>query len=239
MVTFSEYQKYPGRYLPASEADKAIPKENLMQDIAGTSQLTRDAIVNLQSDFPEDMKVKIALAASAENPEQVLRQLFSSGALATLPPDQRAFMIATQQLAENAMAMRSILGAGQGSEDVRNAIRATLPSLLSPDRAYALAQLDAFDKTIARLHRGVPRVPLNTTPFSVQSPEGGAAAPAAGAGGRAPAAAGGKGARSIGQVAAYFRSHPQQAQAKLGTTNPSDQQVIDYIQREGFNPTRP
>jgi hypothetical protein len=227
MVPFSDYQKYPGRYLPATEADKAIPRENLMQDIAGTSQLTRQAITNLKEDFPEDMKAKIALAASAEHPEQVLRQLVSSEALATLTPDQRQFMIATQQLAENAMAMRSILGAGQGSEDVRNAIRATLPSLLSPDRDYALSQLDAFDRTIARLHRGVPRVPLNNTPFNVQSPEGGATA------GRS------KGARSVSQALQYWRSHPPQSQKTFGTPSPSKEQVVEDIRRRGYEPVEP
>jgi hypothetical protein len=230
MVPFSAYRQYPGRFLPATEADKAMPKENLMQDLAGTSQLTREAIVNLKEDFPEDMKAKIALAASAEHPEQVLRQLISSEALATLTPDQRAFMIATQQLAENAMAMRSILGAGQGSEDVRNAIRATLPSLLSPDRSYALAQLDAYDKTIARLHRGVPRVPLNTTPFNVQSPEGGGTK---GGGG------GGKGARSVAQAMQFWRSRPQQSQKTFGTQTPTEQQVIQDLQSKGYVPVRP
>jgi hypothetical protein len=229
MVPFSDYQKYPGRYLPASEADKAIPRENLMQDIAGTSQLTRQAIMNLQEDFPEDMKAKVAAAMYAERPDQYIAQLFASGALASLTPDQRQFMISAQQLAENAMAMRSILGAGQGAEDVRNAIRATLPSLLSPDRAYALAQLDAFDKTIARLHRGVPRVPLNATPFNVQSPEGGAPG----------TAGGGKGARSIAQAMQYWKAHPDKAQQAFGTSNPGEPQVIQDIQRRGYQPVRP
>jgi hypothetical protein len=88
--------------------------------------------------------------------------LIASGALGSLTPDQQDFLIATRQLAENAMAMRTILGAGQGSEDMRNAIRQTLPGLLTPDRSMALRQLDAFDKTINRLHRGVPKVKLRT-----------------------------------------------------------------------------
>jgi hypothetical protein len=161
-VPYTEMRKYPGRYLPAGEADKALARENLMQDIMGTSKLTRDAINNLQQDFPEEMKVKIALAMRADDPHLALDQLIASGALGSLSDDQQDFLIATRQLAENAMAMRTILGAGQGSEDMRNAIRQTLPGLLTPDRSMALRQLDAFDKTIARLHRGVPKVPLRT-----------------------------------------------------------------------------
>jgi hypothetical protein len=231
-VPFSEYSKHPGRYLPAGPADKAIAKENLMQDISGTSQLTRDAINNLKEDFPEDMKVKIALAMRAEHPDQMLDQLLASGALGTLSPDQQDFLIATRQLAENAMSMRTILGAGQGSEDVRNAVRDTLPSLLSPDRSYALRQLNAFDKTIARLHRGVPAVTLNEQPF----PAGGArpgAAPRIGAAG-----AGSKGSRSVTDTRNYFLAHPQKSQSTFATPTPTRDQVAEYLQGKGYTPTQ-
>jgi hypothetical protein len=220
-VPFSEYSRYPGRYLPTGAADKAIAKENLMQDLAGTSQLTRDAINNLREDFPADMKAKIALSMRADNPHAALDQLIASGALGSLSPDQQDFLIATKQLAENAMSMRSILGAGQGSQDVRDAVRDTLPSLLSPDRSYALRQLDAYDKTIARLHRGVPRVPLNEQPF----PAGGGAAPRTGAAG-----AGAKGSRSIAAAMKYWTDKGQPK---------TEPWVIDDIQKHGYTPTRP
>jgi hypothetical protein len=102
------------------------------------------------------------LAMRAGDPHAALDQLVASGALGTLSDDQWNFLVATRQLAEQAMAMRTTLGAGQGSDQVRAAIEATLPSLLTPDKAKALAQLDAFDKTLARLRRGIPKVPLRT-----------------------------------------------------------------------------
>jgi hypothetical protein len=160
-MTFGEMLKNPTRYMPAVEADKALAKENLMADIAGTSKLTRNSINDME-DFPEEMKAKIVLAMKADDPHAALDQLIASGAVGSLTDKQQNFLIATRQLAENAMAMRTILGAGQGSEDMRNAIRETLPGLLSPDKSYALRQLDAFDNTIQRLHRGVPKVQLRT-----------------------------------------------------------------------------
>lgn len=160
-VTMGDFKKEPGRYVTAGPGAKALAQENLMQDIAGTSKLTRDAINNLKEDFPIEMKAKIALAMKADDPHGAIDQLISSGSLGALTDDQQDFLIATRQLAENAMAMRTILGAGQGSEDMRDAIRSTLPGLLSPDKSFATRQLDAFDKTIARLHRGVPKVKLN------------------------------------------------------------------------------
>lgn len=161
-ATFAQMQANPGRYIPVGPGAKAIASENLIQDIVATSQLTRGAINKLKEDFPDDMKVKIALAMRADDPHAALDQLIASGSLGSLAPDQQDVLITTRQLAENAMALRTLLGAGQGSDDVRTAIRETLPGLLSPDRSYALRQLDAFDKTIARLHRGVPNVKLRT-----------------------------------------------------------------------------
>ena len=160
IANYLDFQKNPGRYAPSSPASKSIAQENLMQDIAGTSKLTRNAIIAMKQDFPADMKIKIAAAMRSDNPHDSLDQLIASGALGSLTNDQQDFLIATRQLAENAMAMRTILGAGQGSEDMRNAIRQTLPTLLSPDKGYALRQLNAFDATIARLHRGVARINL-------------------------------------------------------------------------------
>jgi len=66
-------------------------------------------------------------------------------------------------LTENAMAMRSVLGAGQGSEDLRNAIIRTLPGVMSPDKKYAQKQLDLFEKTLDRLKKGVPQMQNQTT----------------------------------------------------------------------------
>lgn len=161
-VTYLEMKKNPGRYLPANSASKAISQENLMQDLTGVSSTLRQDISGMAEDFPEDMKAKIAVAASADNAASALSQLIASGALGSLSDDQFKVYVDLQQLAENAMSMRTILGAGQGSEDVRRAIQATLPSLLSPNKKFALIQLDAYDNTIKRLHRGVPKVPLRT-----------------------------------------------------------------------------
>lgn len=161
-ATFAQMQQEPGRYLPAGPTAKAMSQENLMEDLQGTSQNVRQAINNLKEDFPADMKVKIAVAMRAEDPS-VLSALISSGALGALTDDQQDFLVGVQQLKENALAMRSVLGAGQGSDDVRRAIQSTLPSLLSPNKKFALKQLDAYDATVQRLHRGVPKVPLNNT----------------------------------------------------------------------------
>jgi hypothetical protein len=170
VATFGDMQKQPGRYVPAGEADKAIVKENLMQDIAGSSKATRKAISDLKEDFPADMQVKMAIAMKSEDPPDSLNQLFPAAAINSLSDDQQKVFIAVQQLVEQGMAMRSVLGAGQGSDTMRAAMRTTLPSVLGPSKSFAMKQLDAFDATVARLHRGVPKVKLNETPMADLNP---------------------------------------------------------------------
>jgi hypothetical protein len=218
-VSFSEMQKQPGRYIPASIGAKAISTSNMFEDIARTSRATRDAINGLKEDFPEDMKAKIAVALTADDHGTTMSALLASSSLAHLSDDQFQFLVAARQLSENAMSMRSILGAGQGSEDVRRAIQGTLPSLLSPNRKYALMQLDAFDKTLQQLHGAVQNVPLNTQRWSVT---GGGRAGAQPSGGAQPT----KGSKSL---AAAMKLHPGWTEA----------QVIQDLQSHGYGYTRP
>jgi len=159
-VTMADIKKNPGRYVPSGPGQTALAQENLMQDIVGVSKQARSAITGLKQDFPTEMRLKLAVAMRENDPSGAIGQLVSSGALGSLTPDQQNFVIAVNQLTENAMAMRAILKTGTGAQDVREAIRSTLPGILSPDKSFALRQLDAFDKTIARLHRGVPRIAL-------------------------------------------------------------------------------
>jgi hypothetical protein len=170
VATYGDMLKQPGRFVPASEGDKAIAKENMMQDIAGSSKATRAAINNLKEDFPVDMQTKMVLAMQSEDPPDSLHQLIPASAINALAPDQQNVFIALQQLVEQGMAMRSILGAGQGSDQMRAAMRTTLPSVLGPSKAFANKQLDAFDATLHRLHRGVPNVKLNETPMAGTTP---------------------------------------------------------------------
>ena len=70
------------------------------------------------------------------------------------------------------MAMRSVLGAGQGSEGLKNAIVATLPGPRTPTREYAAKQLDAFERALDRLSRSIPKVKLGDMPNRSDSESG-------------------------------------------------------------------
>lgn len=151
----------PGRYLASGAGEKALNKENLMEDIRGGIQQVRDALNNPNMpDFTAKQKVKIAIAMRERDPRSAISSLITAGDLGTVTPEQEDYLIAHSILAEQAMAMRTVLGAGQGSQDLRAAITNTFPGPTTPSKRYGLKQLDAFEKTIDRLERGIPDVPL-------------------------------------------------------------------------------
>ncbi len=151
----------PGRYLASGPGTTALNKENLMEDIRGGIQQVRDALNNPNMpEFTARQKVKIAIAMRERDPRSAVSSLITAGDLGTVTPEQEDYLIAHSILAEQAMAMRTVLGAGQGSQDLRAAITNTFPGPTTPSKRYGLKQLDAFEKTIDRLERGIPNVPL-------------------------------------------------------------------------------
>lgn len=259
-------QDNPGRYIAAPEYDKWAPRVNMLEDIRGASRITRKAIeaLDYSQQWDEEAKAAVAVALKSDHPDTALRALLNSAALGTLTDNQRQFVIATAGLAEQAMGMRAILGAGQGSEDVRRAIALTLPDLLSPSPEYALKQLDYFNGTLERVHRIIPtnvRIDYNlgNKPWTVEdaaSPDAETVqmtditpADIAAAGGAAPAGVG-AGAPAGGGAARAPAGPPARpgvagpkgaislAVARKAHPDWNDQQLIDDLWKNGFGWTR-
>lgn len=249
-VHFSDFMKEPNRYIVASEYDKWSPRVNMLEDLRGSSRIVRDSINTLKAeggfDFEGDVRTAIFKAMSDAHPKTAIDQLVATGSLAGLSQDQQKYVMATASMIEQAMGMRTILGAGQGSDDVRNAIVATIPSLLTPSPEFALGQMDMFDGTLERVHRMIPSnikltYNLGEAPWTVQdkpSPyseiePGGGARPAR-RGGAQGGAAGAKGGRSISKVKAFMQSSPQWKGQTV-----TDQMATDYILSHNYTPTSP
>jgi hypothetical protein len=150
-----------GTYAPAGEGTKAMSKTALIEDIRGNLQQVRDSLNNPKMpEFTADQRAEIAIALGGREPSGALQAAFRGGVLGSLSPEQQEYLVNMAQLTENAMAMRSVLGAGQGSEDMRSAIKATLPGPRTPTKVYALNQLQKFEAVLNRLERGIPNVPL-------------------------------------------------------------------------------
>jgi hypothetical protein len=142
--------------LPASEGMKIMSKEAQFNDINFASQQMRKALNGLDEKFSPTQVALLTAAMKEEDPTIRNNEI---GALVTqnLTEPQRDFVTWANQLNERAMSLRNLAGMGQGSEDLRDAVRNTLPGVRSGDRAMALKQLDAFDNLTANLRKGIPK----------------------------------------------------------------------------------
>jgi hypothetical protein len=151
----------PGRMVPSGSGAQALKSTALMEDLRGGAQQVRNSLGKMtDQDFSVLSRADISLALRSADPRSAIQSLVTGGALANLRPEQQDYVINLAVLKENAMAMRSVLGAGQGSEDLRSAIERTIPSASTPDRGFAVKQLDAFGGVLDRLQRGIPKVQL-------------------------------------------------------------------------------
>ncbi len=165
-----------GRYISQAGGQKALNQTALIEDIRGAIELTRQSLANLKTDFTATQAAQLSIALGGPRAGQsAMDAILASSIGKSLSPEQIDYVTNLAQLKENAMAMRSVLGAGQGSDELRAAITATLPSPRTPTRAYAKSALDKFEGQINRLARGVPEVPLR--PGQAPTPAGPAGPP--------------------------------------------------------------
>jgi len=150
----------PGRFIPASTGDKALQRTALLEDIRDAIGNLRYSLGNLATDFTRKQRMQLALALKEADPRSALDMYIRGEFRATLTPEQIDYVTDLNQLIENAMAMRGVLGAGQGSDLLRFAILAVTPSAATPTKSYASSQLDKFEMQVNRLQRGVPFVKL-------------------------------------------------------------------------------
>jgi hypothetical protein len=151
-----ELAQHPGRYVDLANGQKIMKPASMVEDIRGNINQTRKAVKALDNNFDESFKADLALALRQSDPSSAISKLISSIGPDKMSPSQLDFLNSLNFLTENAMAMRTILGAGQGSDDLRSAITNTLPGVMSPNKEYAQKQLDLFEKTLDRLKRGIP-----------------------------------------------------------------------------------
>jgi hypothetical protein len=146
--------KDPGRFMPASSGQKVINQKTFIADIHGATNSLR-ASIDRMPELTPDTAAQVAMVMKSSNPRSAWDSWFKAGASDTLTPEQIDYVTDLVQLQENAMAMRSVLGAGQGSDELRAAIRATVPGASTPSKAYAYSQLDKLEDQLNRLSRGV------------------------------------------------------------------------------------
>jgi hypothetical protein len=161
-VSLADVQANPERYITAGGGEKALNKTALVEDIRGNITNTRNSLKSLKTEFTATQRAQIAYVLKSADTKSAISSFMQGSVASTLTPDQVDYVTDLFQLHENGMAMRSVLGAGQGSDELRAAIRATIPGGNTPTRAYAGKQLDKFEQVLNRLSAGIPKVSLRT-----------------------------------------------------------------------------
>jgi len=173
-----EINRNPGLYAPAGAGSRAMSKNAIFQDLHYNIGTARKAIQGLGT-MDATTRAQLALALGDTDPHSALQTWLRGEVAQAMTPQQQEAVQAIAQLSENAMAIRSLAGMGQGAMDMRDAIRHTIPSGKSPSTQYMQEQLNKFEQVVSRLEKGVPgmnapqgKTDLSKSKFTVVAPDG-------------------------------------------------------------------
>ncbi len=134
---------------------QAMGRQALISDIRRAANNVRGNLTVLDSGLFD----RAALGAALADPNSTVGQFLQSFPRAAEDDKTQQFVSDLYSLREQAMAMRSVLGAGQGSEDLRRAILQTLPGVGSPSSGFGEKQINNLIQALDTLEKGVPKAP--------------------------------------------------------------------------------
>ncbi len=159
-ITVADYRKNPGRYMPTSAGEKALTAQARVQSMVENIDSVRSSLALMKSGFSLPFRAMAAAALRSNDPESAMSTVLSSAAAAQLSPEQYQYLEDLTVLGENAMMTQQALGGGRGSSMMREAIAKTIPGPGTPNAKDVNIQLNAVEKLINQLARGVPNAPL-------------------------------------------------------------------------------
>ena len=159
MNEFNEANKSePNRYIEEAKASPILKSNLIMNDMSGSIQRTRESLNNLKNDFDSNQNAQFALIMKADDPHSAWEAFKRSAFGKTLTSDQIDYVTDLIQLREQMLGLRNTIGAGQGSDMMREAMNATLPSSSTPSKEFANSQLDKADATLERIKPYIPKI---------------------------------------------------------------------------------
>lgn len=150
---------------PAAQGAQLMSKQAQFKDIYSGIATMRHAVAGIGPEPLDAGTIAKLTLATRETDPTISHQIFDT-VLGTenLTPAQQDFVIAVQQLNERALSLRNLAGMGNGSDQMRAAIRATLPNAKSGNPQMMMKQLDAVTNLVDNLFTGVPKVNTGTAP---------------------------------------------------------------------------
>ena len=165
-----------GGAAPAGEGAKLMSKQQQFKEIHVATDYLESAIKKLDRPFDAAQIAKLTLALQTQDEGVARTELQTLAGSQELTPAQQDFVVWTAQINERAMSLRNIAGMGQGAQDLRGAIRSSMPGVRRGSTQMALKQLGAFRNQVNILEKGIPGVkgkaetPADTV--NVISPDG-------------------------------------------------------------------
>lgn len=147
---------------PLQAGSQIMSKQAQFKDIYSGIGNMRAAINGIsQEPLGASTIAKLTMASRETDPTVYHQAVDTILGTEQLSDPQKDFIIAMRQLEERALSLRNLAGMGNGSDQVRAAIRATLPSAKSGDVSMMRKQLDAVTNLVDNLHTGVPNINVN------------------------------------------------------------------------------
>lgn len=141
---------------PSGIGAQSMSKQAQFNDVHAGLGIMRSAINGLPEGRLSAESIAALTMATRETDPDVAHQIMDTY-LGThqLTEPEKNFVVAMQQINERALSLRNIAGMGSGSDQLRAAIRATLPSAKSGDTAMMRKQLDATTNLVDNLQTGL------------------------------------------------------------------------------------
>lgn len=143
---------------PAGLGSQVMSKQAQFKDIYSGIGNMRAAMAGIAKQPLDALTVAKLTMATRETDPTVAKQVMDTIATQNLSPEQQDFVVALGQLNERALSLRNLAGMGNGSDQVRAAIRATLPGAKSGNIDMMRKQLDSVQNLVDNLHTGVPNI---------------------------------------------------------------------------------
>lgn len=149
----------PGRFTSAAGIDKWVNRDTMIKTMKGNIANVRGSLQAMPDDLDNTTRALLATAingaANAGAGEtgavsSAFHAVAQAAALNNLSPEAQNYLANVQTLAEDAMGLRQILGTGQGAQDVRKALLATVPGA-GTTKEFGAKQLDNLNNLIDSL----------------------------------------------------------------------------------------
>lgn len=148
----------PGRFVKSTPTvANAVKATGLINDIRdGMTQMETAVKALPENGLSSDARALLELAS--KHPENATQTVMAGLAAQKLSEQEQDYLIAHATLAERAMALRGLQGAGAGSDSQRAAIVAMLPGFATADAKMAHKQLATLENNVKNVERTIPKV---------------------------------------------------------------------------------